>query len=448
MKHKVVFLILFMCFVCYLGFSFGGSDRNQNKGTQSGGSTDAVVNNNGEIITELAEIRYDLAQLRRELSVQGRNQSTEPQTRATLETVPVTPAILNIIGQIPGITSFDQIKNQLSFFISENFDLRVYEQSSAPQYRIENRALVFPANSSSEPIIISYRVDEPGALIDREGDFLLVEFQGKPNLRFRKNNQNFYELFSIQTSAGAYSNIAVEGDRPLLKILVQGSPVTIVESRQPFAGQQSNERANVNGGNNNEQQSPVVPPTRPDTNGGNNSEQQSPTVSRTHSNILATENINKNAVIAYIRSQNHSLQISDVEPLIDTYISEASEEGVNQYFAIAQMLRATDFFRNRERMRVHNYAGLSNAVELPGRNIVVEFPNMTIGVRAHIQHLKGYASETPPNRDIVDPRYEVLIEKNYLGRAVTFEQVYTYWAEDSVTYRNNIERILQGMGQY
>jgi hypothetical protein len=51
---------------------------------------------------------------------------------------------------------------------------------------------------------------------------------------------------------------------------------------------------------------------------------------------------------------------------------------------------------------MNNFCGLGaiNA-EQPGER----FPDQATGVRAHIQHLKAYATKEPLNQELVDPRY-------------------------------------------
>jgi hypothetical protein len=160
-------------------------------------------------------------------------------------------------------------------------------------------------------------------------------------------------------------------------------------------------------------------------------------------NICGTGSLTKACIIEYIRCQNPAA-IRIIGPLVDIYFEEARAEGINHDIAIAQMLHATNFLGN-ERMVTHNYAGLLNTREWDGR-----FPyrmygdGMREGVRAHIQHLKAYTSYEL-NRPLVDPRYEILKQLNYIGRVRTFDELYNVWSADSVGYRNSIERILQGL---
>ncbi|MCL1813973.1 MAG: glucosaminidase domain-containing protein, partial [Treponema sp.] len=166
-----------------------------------------------------------------------------------------------------------------------------------------------------------------------------------------------------------------------------------------------------------------------------------------HGNILGTGFLKPDAVdviIAYIKSQNPSVNIKTAKDLINTYFKEAKVEEVNPDIAIAQMLYATDNLRN-ERMRTHNYAGLSTEGVRWGGS----FSTMSQGVRAHIQHLKGYASIKPLNGYTEDdPRFKLLNDLGYRGRATTFDQLFKFWAPYSPDYRNKINRILKDLYRF
>jgi hypothetical protein len=160
--------------------------------------------------------------------------------------------------------------------------------------------------------------------------------------------------------------------------------------------------------------------------------------------------IDKDRVIVYIKDNNRSLRW-DIEPLITIYINEAREEGINPYLAIAQMLHRTNFLRNEQLIKNHNYAGLAN---IPGEWNGI-FPRKmrdgrTEGVRAHIQHLKGYSSRNQPKTPIVDPRFKILERNGYIGKAKTLEQLYGWWvpAPNSRDYINSVRGIINEMYLY
>ena len=124
--------------------------------------------------------------------------------------------------------------------------------------------------------------------------------------------------------------------------------------------------------------------------------------------------------------------------IFSTYIQEAALEDINLNIAIAQMLLATNFLRNGQRMDIHNYAGLSG----------LSFNDRQTGIRAHIQHLKGYASTEAPITAIVNPRYNILRQMGILGTITTRQQLYSTWAPLSRDYRTRMENILSDLEQF
>jgi len=85
----------------------------------------------------------------------------------------------------------------------------------------------------------------------------------------------------------------------------------------------------------------------------------------------------------------------------------------------------------KQRKATNNYGSLKNC----------SFPDMTTGVRAHIQHLKAYAKETP-KKDIVDPRFKAAFDRGSSG--INFGQVCSIWSENP-SYGKKIEEILNNL---
>ncbi|MEO1431348.1 MAG: N-acetylmuramoyl-L-alanine amidase [Cyanobacteria bacterium J06632_19] len=86
------------------------------------------------------------------------------------------------------------------------------------------------------------------------------------------------------------------------------------------------------------------------------------------------------------------------------YREEAAIEGVNHDIAFCQMCLETGFLRFGDDIapQQNNFAGLAT---IGGGNEVANFPSARVGVRAHIQHLKAYASLEPLAQENVDPRF-------------------------------------------
>ncbi|MCL2800200.1 MAG: glucosaminidase domain-containing protein [Treponema sp.] len=153
----------------------------------------------------------------------------------------------------------------------------------------------------------------------------------------------------------------------------------------------------------------------------------------------------------YIKLRNRNPVINDsaIRRLINTYISEAAAEDVNYDIAIAQMLYWTAFLSNRQRVESNNFGGLSSTREWNGRfPYMMRNDGLTEGVRAHIQHLRGYASSTLKNPSTVnvDPRWNFL--ERIHGTVRTFDQVYPVWTQDAHRYRLNMNMILDKLYEY
>jgi hypothetical protein len=121
------------------------------------------------------------------------------------------------------------------------------------------------------------------------------------------------------------------------------------------------------------------------------------------------------------------------------YVEEAAAEGVNHDMAFAQMCLETGFLRfgGLVSAGMNNFCGLG-AIG-PGQEGEV-FPDPRTGVRAHIQHLKGYATDLPLNGELVDPRYRWVRK----GSSPRIRGLAGTWAADK-SYGEKINRILERM---
>jgi hypothetical protein len=123
--------------------------------------------------------------------------------------------------------------------------------------------------------------------------------------------------------------------------------------------------------------------------------------------------------------------------LASLYIEEANHEGINHDVAFSQMCLETGFlsFGGLVQPEWNNFCGLGAiGPEQPG----LVFPDPRTGVRAHIQHLKAYATAEPLNLSLVDPRYRYV----RLGSSPTIEGLAGTWAADRM-YSEKIYSILQ-----
>jgi hypothetical protein len=119
------------------------------------------------------------------------------------------------------------------------------------------------------------------------------------------------------------------------------------------------------------------------------------------------------------------------------YIEEAAHEGIDHDVAFAQMCLETGFltFGGLVRPEWNNFCGLGAiGPEQPG----LVFPDPRTGVRAHIQHLKAYATSEPLKLSLVDPRYRYV----RAGSSPTIDGLAGTWAADKL-YPEKIYGILQ-----
>jgi len=142
---------------------------------------------------------------------------------------------------------------------------------------------------------------------------------------------------------------------------------------------------------------------------------------------------------AFLLSINPGAEISFVEALAFIYTEEAAVEGVNHDVAFAQMCLETGFLRFGGLVTpdMNNFCGLG-AIG-PGQN-GERFPNPRTGVRAHVQHLKAYATDAPLNQELVDPRYRYV----RLGSSPAIRGLSGTWAADrdyAVKIKDIIDRL-------
>ncbi len=108
--------------------------------------------------------------------------------------------------------------------------------------------------------------------------------------------------------------------------------------------------------------------------------------------------------------------------LASIFLEEGEKEGVRGDGAFCQSLIETGYFKfgGDVQPNQHNYAGLGATGGVPG----LSFPDDRTGIRAQIQHLKGYATTAPLTQECVDRRYKYVSK----GCAPTFEQLSGKWA--------------------
>lgn len=144
---------------------------------------------------------------------------------------------------------------------------------------------------------------------------------------------------------------------------------------------------------------------------------------------------------AFLLTNNRNVEKSFAQTLAQLYLEESAREGVNPDVAFTQMCLETGFLRfdgtvDREQ---NNYCGLG----VTGNGVKGEvFSNARLGVRAHIQHLKAYASTEDLKDDVVDMRFRFVKR----GSAEEITDLTGKWATDK-HYDRKIRYLLQRLSQ-
>jgi hypothetical protein len=134
---------------------------------------------------------------------------------------------------------------------------------------------------------------------------------------------------------------------------------------------------------------------------------------------------------------NNETALTQFPDLPKLYREEASTEGVNYDVAFCQMCLETNFLRFGTNIKPsqNNFAALGG---VSGGPEGASFPSARIGVRAHVQHLKAYASTEPVLLEIVDPRFRFVTR----GIAPLVDQLSGRWAAD-LQYGDKIKALMR-----
>ena len=156
--------------------------------------------------------------------------------------------------------------------------------------------------------------------------------------------------------------------------------------------------------------------------------------------IVSRPRLNSLQLSAFLMYMNPELDEQRVMKISSIYIEESEAESINSDIAFAQMCLETGFlsFNGLVKSDMNNFCGLG-AIDV--NNSGITFENETLGIRAHIQHLKAYASKKPLKNECVDPRYKYVNPK---GKATKIKYLAGRWASDP-EYSNKIQNILNRM---
>ena len=156
--------------------------------------------------------------------------------------------------------------------------------------------------------------------------------------------------------------------------------------------------------------------------------------------IMSEGKLTGAALARFLVEENPLVPTERAELLVSLYMEECAFEGVNCDIAIAQMCLETGYLRfgGLVSEEMNNFCGLGATG--PGQRGHA-FPDERTGIRAHVQHLKGYGTHEPLRGELVDPRYKWINPK---GRSPDIFGLAGTWAVDP-EYGTKIYAILARM---
>lgn len=141
--------------------------------------------------------------------------------------------------------------------------------------------------------------------------------------------------------------------------------------------------------------------------------------------IMAQSQISAEQMVTCLLKNNPTPKLMGMNPLdfCKLFIEEGNIEGVRGDIAFCQSVHETGWFAFKGDVvpEQHNYAGIGTT----GGGVKGHyFKDQREGIKAQIQHCKGYATKEPLKETCVDPRYH-LVSK---GIAPTWEDLGGKWA--------------------
>lgn len=145
---------------------------------------------------------------------------------------------------------------------------------------------------------------------------------------------------------------------------------------------------------------------------------------------------NEEDLAVFLKKYNQQISNTDAYFFAIEYIKHSKAEGINHDIAFVQMCLETGFlkFGGIVLPEQNNFCGLGAINE---NTKGAYFETREMGIIAHIQHLKAYASSEELNLKLVDPRFEYVKR----GSVKTFYELTGKWAIDP-QYGQKLENLL------
>ncbi|MCY6959784.1 glucosaminidase domain-containing protein [Clostridium brassicae] len=159
--------------------------------------------------------------------------------------------------------------------------------------------------------------------------------------------------------------------------------------------------------------------------------------------IIGKEELSAEQMAKFVLNHNPTPKLSvDIYQLAKIFLEEGEIEGVRGDIAFCQSIKETGYFKYGGQVlpEQNNYAGIGALNNSPvGKG--AWFKEAREGVKAQIQHLKGYATTEELKSECVDPRYFILKECGLLGVAPNWEDLNGRWAVPGNNYGQEIIKI-------
>lgn len=140
---------------------------------------------------------------------------------------------------------------------------------------------------------------------------------------------------------------------------------------------------------------------------------------------------------AYLKSLN-----PQAPNYADLYLQIGNKYGVRGDLAFAQSIKETGAWKYGGSVQPdqNNFAGLG---AVSPKTQGASFDTPAEGIEAQIQHLYGYATTAPlpEGTEIVDPRWDILVQSGLRGSAPYWENLNGKWAVPGDGYGQDIVRI-------
>jgi hypothetical protein len=148
--------------------------------------------------------------------------------------------------------------------------------------------------------------------------------------------------------------------------------------------------------------------------------------------IMGVGNSSEVQLLMFLKNNNEAV-LTNYGDLPHLYREEAEIEGVNHDIAFCQMCIETNFLRFGRDIQPeqNNFASLGAIANSKTNTLGASFPDQRTGVRAHIQHLKAYASNAPLFQPVVAPRFHLVSR----GIAPVLHQLTGRWTIDPLCDR-------------